>query len=87
MKRRASKSRRTTSTRIGQRSGIDEEPCRIKRYRTLTTIATAIAIRRKPTGIKRRILLLAVICRPRPGAIAEPATDGERSDGWPGRKR
>jgi hypothetical protein len=51
MKRRASKSRRKTITRIGQRSGIDETPCRIKRYKTPRTRATAIAIRRKPIGI------------------------------------
>jgi hypothetical protein len=51
MKRRASKRRRNASMRIGQRSGTDEEPCRIRRYKVLRMIATAIAIRRKPIGI------------------------------------
>jgi hypothetical protein len=51
MKRTASKRRRKTTMRVGQRSGIDEKPCRIKRYKVLRTIAAAIAIRRKPIGI------------------------------------
>jgi hypothetical protein len=46
----ANKRRRKASVRKGQRSGTDEEPCRIKRYKVLRTIATAMAIRRKPIG-------------------------------------
>jgi hypothetical protein len=50
-KRKPTTSSRKTPARIGQRSGIDETPCRIKRYETPIAIATAIAIRRKPIGI------------------------------------
>jgi hypothetical protein len=50
MKSSANKRRRKANMRKGQWSGIDEEPCRIKRYKVLRTIATAIAIRRKPIG-------------------------------------
>ena len=34
-------------------------------------------------GAKRLSCALVVMCRPRPGAIAEPTIGGERSDGWP----
>jgi ParB-like chromosome segregation protein Spo0J len=50
MKSSANKRSRKANMRKGQWSGIDEEPCRIKRYKVLRTIATAIAIRRKPIG-------------------------------------
>jgi len=50
-KRKPSTSRKQTPARIGQRSGIDETPCMIKRHEIPIAIAAAIAIRRKPIGI------------------------------------
>jgi hypothetical protein len=50
MRRRESQRRRMASMRKGERSEIDEEPCRMKKYEAPRTIASTIVIRRKPIG-------------------------------------